>query len=257
MKRKAEIKNLVLVLILPVLLLIWWQAAANSGSINTRLIPSPLMVIENFKEIILNGRLWKNLSVSFSRVVVGFLIGAALGLIFGFVMGLFKNVNLLLTLFVSVLRPIPTIALIPVFILILGIGESSKYAIIAIGSFWSVLLNTINGVDSVDSKLLEVGYAYRISKKDQIFRIVLPSALPSILTGLRLGVGSAWISVIGAEMLAASRGIGYMITYARDNSQVSTMYAGVLTIGIVGLIIDRVLISIQKVYLKRSRGIAK
>ena len=163
MKRKAEIKNLVLVLILPVLLLIWWQAAANSGSINTRLIPSPLMVIENFKEIILNGRLWKNLSVSFSRVVVGFLIGATLGLIFGFFMGLFKNVNLLLTLFVSVLRPIPTIALIPVFILILGIGESSKYAIIAIGSFWSVLLNTINGVDSVDSKLLEVGYAYRIS----------------------------------------------------------------------------------------------
>lgn len=253
---KEKIRNLVLVFILPILLLIFWQISANTGRINTHLIPSPSMIIGNFKEIIMNGRLWENLSVSFLRVVIGFLCGAALGLVIGFFMGLFKDVNLLFTLFVSILRPIPTIALIPVFILILGIGESSKYAIIAIGSFWSVLLNTINGVDSVDSKLLEVGYAYRIPKKDQIFRIILPSALPSILTGLRIGVSSAWISVIGAEMLAASRGIGYMITYARDNSQVSTMYAGVLTIGLVGLIIDRVLISVQKFYLKRSRGIA-
>jgi sulfonate transport system permease protein len=213
------------------------------------------MVVQTFQEIIANGRLGMNLRISFARVIVGFLIGASSGMVIGFFMGLFKKVNQLLTLFVSILRPIPTIALIPVFILILGIGETSKYAIIAIGSFWSVLLNTINGVESVDPKLLEVGYAYRIPRISQVFRIVLPSALPSILTGLRIGISSAWVSVIAAEMLAASRGIGYMITYARENSQVATMYAGVITIGIVGLVIDRILIFIQKFYLRRSRGI--
>lgn len=255
MKNSERIKNMALILLLPVVLITFWQYLANTGEINTHLIPSPMMIVRNFREIILNGRLEKNLSVSIVRVVVGFVMGASMGLVIGFFMGLFKKVNLLLTLFVSIFRPIPIIALIPVFILILGIGESSKYAIIAVGSFWSVLLNTINGVENVDAKLLEIGYAYRIPRIEQVFRIVLPSALPSILTGIRLGVGSAWISVVAAEMIAASRGIGYMITYARDNSQVSTMYAGVLTIGVVGLFIDRVLITMQKFYLKRSRGI--
>jgi sulfonate transport system permease protein len=255
MKIGKKLGNILLMLILPVMFIAGWQYAANTGKINTHLIPSPLMIAQTFQEIVANGRLGMNLRVSFTRVIVGFLFGACAGMVIGFIMGLFKKVNQLLTLFVSILRPIPTIALIPVFILILGIGETSKYAIIAIGSFWSVLLNTINGVDSVDPKLLEVGYAYRIPRIAQVFRIVLPSALPSILTGLRIGISSAWVSVIAAEMLAASRGIGYMITYARDNSQVSTMYAGVITIGIVGLVIDRILIFIQKFYLRRSRGI--
>lgn len=251
----SKLKNIILLFILPVILIGAWQIAANLGKMNTFLIPSPRMILDNFIEITVSGRLGKNIAASLQRVVIGFIMGAILGLLLGFVMGLFKNINRLLTLFVSVLRPIPTIALIPVFILLLGIGEKSKYAIIAIGSFWSVLLNTINGVENADTRLLEVAYAYRIPKVQQIFRIILPSALPSVLTGIRLGVSAAWISVIAAEMIAASRGIGYMITYARDNSQVATMYAGVLTIGIIGLIIDRVLIILQKFYLKRSRGI--
>lgn len=255
-ERKNKIRNLALLLLLPVICLIAWEIVARAGKINTHLIPSPSMILENAIGLITSGRLWKNLSVSLCRVVVGFVIGAAFGLLLGFLMGLFRDVNRLFTLFVSVLRPIPTIALIPVFILLIGIGEQSKYAIIAIGSFWSVLLNTISGVESVDAKLLEIGYAYRIPKSQQLIRIVLPAALPSVLTGIRLGVGAAWISVIAAEMLAASRGIGYMITYARDNSQVTTMYVGVITIGLVGLLIDRVLIGVQKFYLKRSRGIA-
>ncbi|MGN0403181.1 MAG: ABC transporter permease [Acetatifactor sp.] len=250
----SKLKSIVLLFILPVILVGAWQIAADLGKMNTFLIPSPRMIFNTFVQITLNGRLGKNIAASMQRVVIGFAIGAASGLMLGFVMGLSKTLNKLLTLFVSVLRPIPTIALIPVFILLFGIGEESKYAIIAIGSFWSVLLNTITGVENADTKLLEVAYAYRIPKAQQIFRVVLPSALPSILTGIRLGVSAAWISVIAAEMLAASRGIGYMITYARDNSQISTMYAGVLTIGIIGLIIDRTLIVLQKFYLKRSRG---
>lgn len=256
MKNSGNVKKTILVLLPPVVFIAFWQIWADLGKINTHLIPSPLMIVDNFIILIRNGRLWKNVSISLIRVFVGFAIGASLGMVIGFLMGLYKKIYLLLSLFVSILRPIPTIALIPVFILIMGIGESSKYAIIAIGSFWSVLLNTIHGVESVDNKLLEVGYAYRISKMDQVFRIILPSALPSMLTGMRLGVGSAWISVIGAEMIAASRGIGYMITYARDNSQISTMYAGVLTIGLIGLLIDRILITVHKFYLKKSRGIA-
>lgn len=252
---KKTIKNIGIILLLPVIVIALWQVAANLKWISIYLIPSPKMIVTEAVKLVFSGRLWRNIRVSFARVLLGFLIGGSSGLLLGIFMGLYKTLNKLLTLFVSVLRPIPTIALIPVFILLLGIGEQSKYAIIAVGSFWSILLNTINGVDSTDQRLLQVAYAYKIPKYIQVFEIILPSALPSILTGVRLGMGAAWTSVIAAEMLAASKGIGYMINYARDNSQVSTMYVGVLTIGLIGLAIDRILILIQRYYLKKSRGI--
>lgn len=252
----TKLKNAFLILVLPVALIVVWEYAVGAGLVSARLVPAPSTILAQAIELIANGRLLSNLGVSFSRVGIGFLIGVSAGLVLGVLMGLSPTVNKLFTAFVSVLRPIPIIALVPIFILLLGIGEESKYAVIAIGSFWSVLLNTITGIESTDPDLLEFASAYRIPPLRRLTKIVLPAALPSILTGIRLGVNSAWVSVITAEMIAASRGIGYMITYARDNSQVATMYVGVFTIGLIGLAIDRVLIFVQQFYLKRSRGIA-
>lgn len=164
--------------------------------------------------------------------------------------------NRALSIIVNVLRPIPTIALIPIFIIIFGIGEKSNIAVIIVGAFWSVLLNTISGIQSVDAKLLELAYVYRINSARTVFRIILPSAVMSILTGLRLGLGSAWMCVVAAEMFGASSGIGYMIMFSRELAQTANMYVEVLIIGFVGLAIDRILLVIQNKLNKKFKGIA-
>lgn len=156
---------------------------------------------------------------------------------------------------VSVLRPIPTIALVPIVILLAGIGFSSKVAIIAFGSFWPVLLNTMHGIQTVDNKLLEVAYTYRIRTSKTILRIIVPSSIPAILTGLRLGMSNAWMSVVAAEMIASSTGIGYLITLSRETANARVMYMCVLVIGVIGLIIDKGLTRLEHYYLAKTRGI--
>jgi sulfonate transport system permease protein len=201
-------------------------------------------------DLLKSGELLKNIGVSLLRVLEGFAIGAGLGLIAGFIMGLSPSMERVLSLITGLLRPIPTIAWIPALILWMGIGESSKITVIAVGSFWPVLLSAIQGVRSTDSKYLEVS---RILEKDRVtllIKVIIPSALPSIFTGLRIGMGIAWASVVGAELIAASSGIGFMIMYAREVSQPDVMLVGVAAIGLTGLLIDFLLLQLQRRLLK-------
>ncbi|MGN0385288.1 MAG: ABC transporter permease [Lachnospiraceae bacterium] len=255
-QRKAEviIRNLVPA-ILPVLLVILWEVGVNRGSINGILFPKPTRLAATFQSLVSTGKLWKNLSISFLRVGQGFLLGMVLGVVLGILLGLWKPAERMFAGLLGLLRPIPFLALIPVFILILGIGETQKAAIIAYGTFWSVFLNTISGIQNVDVKLIEMSYLFRIGKTRTITKIILPAAVPSILTGLRLGVSAAWMSVVGAEMIAATSGIGYEIAYARTIAKNDEMYVCVFVIGIIGLIIDKGLVSIQKSYIKKTRGL--
>jgi sulfonate transport system permease protein len=197
-------------------------------------------------EMVHNGKYAKNVSASLTRVVEGYLIGAALGLLIGTFIGLYKNVNRALVAVIGILRPIPPIALIPFFILWLGIGETSKITVIAIGSFWPVLLNTIQGIQEADTKLLELANVFGKSKLVIFFKIILPSAVPAIFTGLRLGISQAWTCVVTAEMIAASAGVGFMIQYARELAQPDMLFLGIITIGIIGVVIDLVMIFLQK-----------
>lgn len=251
------VDKIILPVSLPIILIIFWEYAVKSGMVRANLIPAPSTLLDVFYKFAQSGKLWENLSISLIRVFYGFLIGAGLGLIFGILMGLFRPFNQFTSLLFSLLRPIPIIALVPIFICIFGIDETEKYAVIAIGSFWLVMMNTLQGVKNVDDKLLEVAYTYRISKLRSIFGIVLTSAVPDILTGIRMGVTSAWVSVVAAEMIAASKGLGFIIMNAKENSQTQTVYVGVLIIGFIGLVIDRVLVWIQDFYLKKSRGYTK
>lgn len=239
----------------PILIILFWQYASTHGLVKASLVPAPLTIAKTFFSHVESGKLWKNLSVSFGRVLCGYLIGAFAGVIVGFLMGLIKPVNAALNGIVSVLRPIPTIALIPIVILLAGIGFSSKVMVIAFGSFWPVLLNTIHGIQSVDAKLLEVAYTFRISKFKVIFKIIAPSSIPAILTGLRLGMSNAWMSVVAAEMIASSTGIGYLITLSRETANARVMYMCVLVIGVIGLIIDKGLTQLEHYYLAKTRGI--
>jgi sulfonate transport system permease protein len=249
------IKNVLLPFVVPVIIIVIWQYGATTGIISRAVLPAPTALVRAFFTGIRDGMIGKNLWISLLRVIKGFLIGAGLGLVLGFLMGLFETMNKMFSSIVSVLRPIPTIAIVPVVILLLGIDEISKVAVIAIGSLWPVLLNTIHGVESVDKKLLQVAYIYKLKTIKVITKIVLPSALPSIVTGTRLGVSAAWMSVVGAEMIASTKGIGYLLMYSREMTQSEIMYVCVFIIGFIGLLIDKVLIRVQKYCYKRVQGV--
>lgn len=254
-KKRKVIQNLesvVTFLIVPVVLVIVWQICSDLGYINPHILPSPKMEVETFGDLVSSGKLQGHLLVSGGRVLKGFLIGSVAGIILGCIMGFSKLINKLLISLVGIFRPIPMIAWIPMLILWMGIGEESKVTVIAIGSFWPILLNTIQGIMSVDKKLLEVAYILEKNKWQIVTKVVFPAALPSIFTGIRLGVGAAWTCVVAAEMIAASQGIGFMITYARELTQPHIMLVGVFSIGFIGLLIDTLILRIQKHLLKWS-----
>lgn len=259
-KKKEKTKlniiwNFLLTIFLPVLILLTWELAVRSGNLNGNVVPAPSKLWETFVNLVSSGKLQEGLLISFKRVIIGFLIASILGILIGFFMGLFASVNRALASLVNLLRPIPTVALVPIFIIVMGIGEGANIAIIIVGALWPILLNTTAGVMSVDRKLMELAYVYRISKVKAVFKIILPSALFSIFTGLRLGIGGAWMSVVAAEMIGATSGIGYMITFAKSLAQAANMYVLVLVIGIIGFFIDRILLLFQNMVQKKFCGI--
>lgn len=251
----SKVWNFILTIILPVLILVAWELAVRNGMLNGNVVPAPSKLLETFLGLVSSGKLQEGLLISFKRVLIGFVIASILGILIGFFMGLFASVNRALSSLVNILRPIPTVALVPIFIIAMGIGEAANIAIIIVGALWSVLLNTTAGVMSVDRKLMELAYVYRIKKVKAVFSIILPSALFNIFTGLRLGIGGAWMSVVAAEMIGATSGIGYMITFAKSLAQAANMYVLVLVIGIIGFIIDRILLFFQNMVQKKFCGI--
>lgn len=235
---KKHIKEWILLLLLPILFMVMWQVASVNGLVNPSVLPSPQKVWLALVKQISTGSLWKHILSSLLRVIKGYFIGAVAGLILGIFAALNKSVGKLIEVPVGLLRPIPAIALIPFFILWMGIGEMSKVSVIVFGTFWPVLLNTIQGISSADEKLLEVGRILEKDRKTVLIKIILPSALPAIFTGLRLGISSAWTCVVAAEMIAASSGIGFLISYSREMAQPATLLVGIATIGLFGLLID-------------------
>lgn len=234
----------------PVLFILLWQVAGNLNLINGIIIPTPYKILEAFISLLTTGKWWNDFSASIRRVLLGFFYGTTAGIVIGVLSGLFSKFNKAIDGIFSILRPIPMIGLVPLMILWFGIGETSKVIVISVGTFWSVLLNTQAGLASTDRKLLEVA---QILEKDNftiLRKIVFPSALPQIFTGVRIGVGNAWKSVVAAEMLAATKGIGHLIEYARELAQPAKMFVGILTIGIVGLLIDFLIRKLQKILIR-------
>lgn len=234
----------------PVLFLLAWQLLGDTGVLNAVIVPTPVKVVKAFVNLLQTGKFAKDFSASVFRVLLGFCYGTLAGIVLGVITGLFAKVNKALSVLFGVLRPIPTIGLVPLMILWFGIGETSKVIVIAIGTFWSVLLNTQSGIEAADPKLIEVA---RILEKDRatvLCKVILPAALPSLFTGVRLGLGNAWKSVVAAEMLAATKGIGHMIEYARELAQPAKMFVGILTVGIVGLLLDVGIRRLQKQLLR-------
>lgn len=248
-----SIKNFFYYIILTVIILVIWHMCYVFGLLKPYSMPTITAVIvaawEGIKDfIIINDVLF-----SFIRVLVGFLVAAVLAISLGIFIGISKRVELITDLTIKLLKPIPPIAWIPLAILWFGIGEGSKIFIIAIGAFFPILINVVDGIKNIDKRYLELSKVYEIPRRRVISKMILPGALPSIMTGIRVGLGNAWVCVVAAEMIAATTGVGYMIMDGRSLSRPDVVIVGMLIIGIVGKIMDDVIVDISKKVIK-GRG---
>ena len=225
-------------LLLPVLLLIWWWSASALQLVNSYLIPSPESVLYTAGVLFKKGILLHHMETSLHRVFIGFGLTFLLAFPLAVLLGMNRKFEAYFEPVLHFIRHIPPIACIPLLILWLGIDEASKLAVIVLAAFFPIFLNAREGIVRCDPKLIEVGKAFGFSRKKQFWKIVLPSALPAIILGMRLGLGYSWRALIGAELIAASAGIGYMIIEAEQLSRPDTVIVGILVIGLLGYMID-------------------
>lgn len=216
---------------------IWWLGS-RTGLWNAYILPGPGQVWESFVGMLRSGELADNVAASLARVVVGFAIAFLLAFLLGTLAGVMPRLSAWYDPVVEFLRHVPPLSLIPLLILWFGIGETSKLIIIVLASFFPMFLNIRKGFALCDRKLLEVGQTLGLPRRAQFFRIMLPCALPDILVGMRIGLGYSWRAIIGAEMIAAASGLGYMILDAQQLSRSDKVIVGILVIGVVGCASD-------------------
>jgi len=232
--------------VLPIALLVAWQGSVEFGLVPHTLIATPGEVASDLFRLILSGALAEHVAVSLRRLLAGFCLGGAAGIAVGSWIGVSRLAQRLMGPTVSILAPVPPTAWIPLLIILFGIREASKIWLIAIGVFFVVTANTVSGIRHVDRRLVEVARIYDKSKLEILSGILLPAAMPSILTGLRLGLGLGWILLVAAELIAANRGIGWFIYDARNFSRPNDMLAGMVCIGVLGAATDFLMLSFQR-----------
>lgn len=240
-------------IIIPILILVVWWAGSALHIFNDYIIPKPSVVAGTAYELLKSGALVKHLMVSFYRVFLGFVITFAVAFPFAIFVGMDERIMPYLEPFLEFNRHIPPIAVIPMLILWFGIGEVSKLAVIFLATFFPVFSSTLTGVTNYDRKLLEVGEVFNFSNKDKFFKIIFPQAIPNILTGIQLGLGYSWRALMGAELIAASSGIGYMIMDAEQLSRPDIIIVGILSIGILGYAVDYVCLKLTNRFVVYDR----
>ncbi|WP_081174801.1 ABC transporter permease subunit [Rhizobium rhizosphaerae] len=224
--------------ILPALILIGWEAASRTGLISPNVLAAPSAVAEAFWRLLLSGELAQNIWISSLRALSGFAIGGAIGLVLGLANGLSALSRNLTDTTLQMIRNIPHLALIPLVILWFGIDEEAKLFLVALGVFFPVYVNTLLGIQSVDPQLVEMGRAYGMSRAALFVRVILPGALPSIFVGLRYALGIMWLTLIVAETIAASSGLGYMAMQAREFLLIDVVVLSILIYALLGKLAD-------------------
>ena len=225
-------------LILPVFIISIYLVVCRFDLVSSYLVPRPQKIAGALLLMLRDGSLAHHIAVSFQRVCKGFLITTGVAVPLALLFYFIPPISRYFLGSLHFLRSIPPLAMVPLLILWFGIGEASKLAIIILASFFPVFLNTLSGLQQVDPKLLEMGRTLELGRGEQIINILLPESLPTVLTGLRLAFGYSWRALIGAEMIAASSGLGYMILDAEELARTDKVYIGILTIGTLGLLLD-------------------
>lgn len=254
-KKPSKIKAVIKGLTIPVILLVLCEILVRQGVIEPYLLPAPSSLWQSFLELS-EGELWQHIWTSTWRVFLGFFIGSGLALIFALFVGLNKQAEAFLEPSFSAIKSIPSLAWIPLLLLWLGIDESSKITLIAIGAFFPTYTNTVAAIQGVDRKLIEVAQVYRLKYFRQIREIILPAASPGILTGLRNSLSLAWMFMIAAELIAATQGIGYLLSDGRETSRPDIVIIAIILLAVLGKISDSIMKYIEQ-YLLRWRDVVK
>jgi sulfonate transport system permease protein len=230
----------------PLALVLLWQVASSTGLVSTRVLAAPSTVIESAWLLLSTGELQNHLWVSLGRVSRGLSIGLSLGLLLALVSGLFRLGEDLLDPSIQMLRTLPVLALVPLFILWFGIGETPKVALVALGTFFPVYLNTYAGIRGIDNKLIEAASTISLGRAGLIWHVILPGALPSALVGVRYSLGVAWLVLVISEQINATAGIGYLMTNAREFLRTDIIVVGLVVYGLLGLLTDSLVRSLER-----------
>ncbi|MCY8823376.1 ABC transporter permease [Bacillus atrophaeus] len=252
-KRKNTAKNVygwVKGLVLPFVIIAVWQIAGSMEIVSATVLPTPLVILLTFKDLIVSGELFVHLKISVYRAAAGFLSGAGLGLLIGLLVGFSRKTEHYIDPSLQMLRTVPHLAVTPLFILWFGFDETSKILLIALGAFFPVYINTFLGIRGVDSKLFDVAKVLEFPWYRQMTKLILPAALPSILLGIRLSLGIAWLGLVVAELMGSSEGVGYMIMDARQFSQTNKVFVGIIIFAVVGKLTDSFVRFLERKLLK-------
>lgn len=228
------------------LFLILWQIVSSLKLVNPIFLPSFTTVIKELIRLIGTGELLKHIEISLFRSLTGFLLGLAFAIPLGLLIGWFKKFERFIDPLIQTFRNLSVLSILPVFVLIFGIGEVSKIAVIFWGVLWSVILNTINGVKNVDPLIIKGARSMGVSNKDLFIKVIFPGALPSIFTGIRISATTSILVLVAAEMLGASKGLGYALYFYQANFKTPAMYSVILIMAILGVIINYTLNYIEK-----------
>lgn len=235
-------------LALPALIILVLEIVVRVGWLPSYQMPAPSDIALTLRDLA-EGALWKHISASLLRVLLGFAIGASLALVFAAWVGLSREAEAWLEPTFAGLRSIPSLAWVPLLLLWLGIDETSKIVLIAIGAFFPVYLNGVAAIHNIDRKLVEVGQMYGFSHRRLVQRILLPAALPGLFTGLRSGMSLAWMFLVAAELIAATKGLGYLLSDGRETSRPDIVLAAIIVLALLGKLSDGLLASLEKRFL--------
>ncbi|WP_219094799.1 ABC transporter permease [Pseudomonas sp. UMAB-40] len=235
-------------LALPVLIILVLELVVRIGWLPSYQMPAPSEIALTLRDLA-EGALWKHISASLLRVLLGFAIGASLALVFAAWVGLSREAEAWLEPTFAGLRSIPSLAWVPLLLLWLGIDETSKIVLIAIGAFFPVHLNGVAAIRDIDRKRVEVGQMYGFSRWRLVRRILLPAALPGLFTGLRSGMSLAWMFLVAAELIAATKGLGYLLSDGRETSRPDIVLAAILVLALLGKLSDGILAGLEKHFL--------
>jgi len=235
-------------LALPVAMIVVLEVVVRVGWIPSYQMPAPSEIVLTLRDLA-EGALWKHISASLLRVLLGFAIGTSLALVFAAWVGLSREAEAYLEPTFAGLRSIPSLAWVPLLLLWLGIDETSKIVLIAIGAFFPVYLNGMAAIRDIDRKLVEVGQMLGFSRYRLVRRILLPAALPGLFTGLRSGMSLAWMFLVAAELIAATKGLGYLLSDGRETSRPDIVLAAIIVLAVLGKLSDGVLAGLEKRFL--------
>jgi len=228
-------------LLLPGLLIVLWEVVTRAGLLPAHWLPPPAVIVRTTYELAATGELAHHVAATLGRVAGGFAIGALAATLLGLLTGRSATLRALIDPTLQGLRSVPSLAWVPLFLLWLGIGELSKVALIAFGAFFPIYLNLLAGIQAIDPRWIEVGRVFRYERWQLARHVLIPAALPAYLTGLRSGLGLGFMFVVAAELMGASRGLGYLMVDGQTTSRPELIISALLLFALVGKISDHLL----------------